>query len=42
LKALRDGVQPKDITSAASSDLINQGTRGDDYDKWMKDFLGGA
>jgi carboxyvinyl-carboxyphosphonate phosphorylmutase len=42
LKALRDGVPPKDITSAASSDLINQGTRGDDYDKWMKDFLGGA
>jgi carboxyvinyl-carboxyphosphonate phosphorylmutase len=41
LKALRDGVPPKQIQGAASADLMNRVTRGADYDHWTKDFLGG-
>jgi carboxyvinyl-carboxyphosphonate phosphorylmutase len=41
LKALRDGVPPKQIQGAASAELMNRVTRGADYDRWTKDFLGG-
>lgn len=40
LKALRDGVAPKDIQNLASADLMRRVTRADDYDRWSKDFLG--
>jgi carboxyvinyl-carboxyphosphonate phosphorylmutase len=41
LKALRDGVPPKQIPGVASAELMKQVTRGADYDRWTKDFLGG-
>ena len=41
LKALRDGVPPKQIQGVASAELMKQVTRGADYDRWTKDFLGG-
>ena len=41
LKALRDGVAPKDLTGLASSELMNKVTRLDDYKKWTKEYLGG-
>lgn len=40
LKALRDGVPPDEIQTHASAALMKQGTRSDDYDKWMQSFLG--
>jgi carboxyvinyl-carboxyphosphonate phosphorylmutase len=40
LKALRDGVAPKDIQNLPSADLVRRVTRADDYDRWSKDFLG--
>ena len=40
LKALRDGVAPKDIQNLASADLMRRVTRADDYDRWSRDFLG--
>ena len=42
LKALRDGVAPRDLKNIASPELMRQVTRGDDYQRWTKDFLGGA
>ena len=41
LKALRDGVPHGDIEYYAKPDLMKQVTRSGDYDRWMKDFLGG-
>jgi carboxyvinyl-carboxyphosphonate phosphorylmutase len=41
LKALRDGVPPKQIQGAASAELMKQVTRDADYARWTKDFLGG-
>ena len=41
LKALRDGVKPSDLKGVASADLMKQLTRGADYDRLSKDFLGG-
>jgi carboxyvinyl-carboxyphosphonate phosphorylmutase len=41
LKALRDGVPPKQIQGVASAELMKRVTRGADYDRWTKDFLGG-
>jgi carboxyvinyl-carboxyphosphonate phosphorylmutase len=41
LKALRDGVKPAELKGIASNDLMRQLTRGDDYDTWSCDFLGG-
>ncbi len=40
LKALRDGVAPKDIQNLASADLMRRVTRADDYDRWSREFLG--
>ena len=40
LKALRDGTMPADITGLPSADLVRKVTRADDYDRWMKEWLG--
>jgi carboxyvinyl-carboxyphosphonate phosphorylmutase len=39
LKALRDGVPPKEIKTGASAELMARVTRGADYDRWTKEFL---
>ena len=41
LKALREGTKPSELKGIASADLMKQLTRGGDYDRWSKDFLGG-
>jgi carboxyvinyl-carboxyphosphonate phosphorylmutase len=41
LKALREGTRPGDLQGIASADLMKKLTRGADYDRWSKDFLGG-
>lgn len=40
LKALRDGVAPRDLKGVASNELMNRVTRNAEYQAWMKDFLG--
>lgn len=40
LKAMRDGVTPKDITGIASAALMKQVTREADFDSWTAEFLG--
>ena len=40
LKHLRDGGKPADLKGIASADLMKQLTRGADYDKLAKDYLG--
>jgi carboxyvinyl-carboxyphosphonate phosphorylmutase len=42
LKALREGVPPRDLKNIASTELMRQVTRADDYQRWTKDYLGGA
>jgi carboxyvinyl-carboxyphosphonate phosphorylmutase len=42
LKALRDGVPPRELKNIASSELMRQVTRADDYQRWTKDYLGDA
>ena len=42
LKALRDGVPPRELKNIASTELMRQVTRADDYQRWTKDYLGGA
>ena len=42
LKALRDGTPPAGIEGLASSDLMKRVTRGADYERWTKAFLGGG
>jgi oxaloacetate decarboxylase len=42
LKALRDGVAPRDLKNIASPELMRRVTRADDYQQWTKDFLGGG
>ncbi|MBT6275346.1 MAG: isocitrate lyase/PEP mutase family protein, partial [Chromatiales bacterium] len=39
LRALRDGVQPKDLVGVASAELMQKATHGTDYKRWQKDFL---
>lgn len=39
LKALRDGVNTKDLTGLPSKELVQVVTRSDRYDDWSKDFL---
>ena len=41
LRALRDGTPPAEITGKASGEFMTGVTRGDDYQRSMKDFLGG-
>jgi carboxyvinyl-carboxyphosphonate phosphorylmutase len=40
LKALRDGVAPRDLKGVASNELMNRVTRNADYQAWTKAFLG--
>ncbi|MGZ0189773.1 MAG: isocitrate lyase/PEP mutase family protein [Alphaproteobacteria bacterium] len=40
LKALRDGVHPKNLTGLPSKDLMKIATRSNDYDGWTNDYLG--
>ena len=42
LKALRNGVPPSELKNIASSELMRQVTRADDYQRWTKDYLGGV
>ncbi|HWD60289.1 MAG TPA: isocitrate lyase/phosphoenolpyruvate mutase family protein [Stellaceae bacterium] len=42
LKALRDGTKPEALSGIAPADLMRRVTRGEDYARWTKDFLGGA
>ena len=42
LKALRDGVAPRDLRNIASPELMRRVTRAEDYQQWTRDFLGGA
>ena len=42
LKALRNGVPPGELKNIASSELMRQVTRADNYQQWIKDYLGGA
>ena len=39
MQALRDGVEPEDVTGTASGDLMRALTKGDDYDRQGKDWL---
>jgi hypothetical protein len=40
LKALREGVSPAELRDKiASPELMNQLTRRDDYNRWIKEFL---
>jgi carboxyvinyl-carboxyphosphonate phosphorylmutase len=41
LKALREGIAPKDLTGIASAALLKQVTREAEYDGWTTEFLGG-
>jgi oxaloacetate decarboxylase len=42
LRALRDGVPPRELKNIASTELMRQVTRADNYQRWTKDYLGGA
>ena len=42
LKALREGVPPRELKNIASPELMRRVTRADAYQQWTKDFLGGA
>ena len=42
LKALREGVQPRELKNIAAPELMRRVTRADNYQQWTKDFLGGA
>ena len=41
LKSLREGAQPVDLSNTYSRDLIEQVTRGEDYKRWMEEYLTG-
>ena len=41
LKALRDGVQPRDLKGVPSAEFMAKATRDADYKRWTKEFLGG-
>jgi oxaloacetate decarboxylase len=41
LKALRDGVKPRDLKGVPSADFMAKATRDADYKGWTKEFLGG-
>jgi oxaloacetate decarboxylase len=42
LKALRDGVAPRDLKNIAAPELMRRVTRADDYQHWTEEFLGSA
>jgi oxaloacetate decarboxylase len=41
LKALREGTAPRDLKNVASPELMRRVTRGEDYQRWTRDYLGG-
>jgi carboxyvinyl-carboxyphosphonate phosphorylmutase len=41
MRALRDGTQPDQITTAASAEMMRRLTREAEYTAWTKDYLGG-
>lgn len=41
LKALRDGTAPKDLPGLASAEMMERVTRGEDFARWTREFLGG-
>jgi carboxyvinyl-carboxyphosphonate phosphorylmutase len=41
MRALRDGTQPDQITTAASTEMMRRLTREADYAAWSKEYLGG-
>jgi carboxyvinyl-carboxyphosphonate phosphorylmutase len=41
LKALRDGVKPRDLEGVPSPEFMAKATRDADYKGWTKEFLGG-
>jgi carboxyvinyl-carboxyphosphonate phosphorylmutase len=42
LKALREGTAPKDLPGVPTAEFMRRVTRGADYQRWTRDFLGGA
>jgi carboxyvinyl-carboxyphosphonate phosphorylmutase len=42
LEALRDGTKPEALTGIAPADLMRRVTRGEDYARWTRDYMGGA
>jgi oxaloacetate decarboxylase len=42
LKALREGVPPRELKGLAPPDLLRRVTREGDYRRWAREFLGGA
>ena len=42
LKGLRDGVQPADLPGLPAAGLMRDATRDADYQRWTREFLGGA
>jgi carboxyvinyl-carboxyphosphonate phosphorylmutase len=42
LKALRDGVAPRDLKNVAPPELMRRVTRAEDYQCWTTEYLGGA
>jgi carboxyvinyl-carboxyphosphonate phosphorylmutase len=42
LKALRDGTPPEELQGLASGDMMKRLTRNADYDRMMKDYIGGS
>lgn len=40
LRALREGTEPAKLGGLAAPELMATVTRADDYERWMKDFLG--
>jgi carboxyvinyl-carboxyphosphonate phosphorylmutase len=42
LKALREGVAPRDLKNIAAPELMRRVTRAADYEDWTREFLGGA
>jgi carboxyvinyl-carboxyphosphonate phosphorylmutase len=41
MKALRDGVPPKELKGVPSAEFMAKATRDAEYKKWTRDFLGG-
>lgn len=41
MKALREGMAPKDVAGVPSPDFMKRVTRDADYRRWIKEFLGG-
>jgi oxaloacetate decarboxylase len=42
MKALREGMAPKDVPGIASSEMMKRVTRDADHRRWIKEFMGGA